>query len=927
MRYYNLPKDFDWKFYISYHKDLSLAGIETEKDAINHYFNHGRSENRIYKKIKNTIGENRENKENSWENFVSICKDSIPYLSNEFPIVDRKSNRKSLIIETRKLEHTEFVIKNTIQKLGDGWGHIVCCSTKNLDQIKSICGEISEDIEIRLLDFEITRNSYNNLLLDIDFWNGLYCEKVLIYQTDTFILNEFDNSFLQWDYIGAPWGSVHVDLIKKSFKIEEGIILGNGGLSLRSLDKMVESLGRDLNLELLNNNTIDTSLDKIPEDLYFSILNKKNRIPSPQRALDFSNEWGFSESSFGLHKPWLIKGDLNMEVELKKIFLQKRKKRIVFVSHEESRTGAPILLKSLIDYEVEKGDFDVWCITLRKGDEDWKYSQNIYYDEIPGKMDHDKVKWIQEVLNPDIVYANTIVSANFAKHFDCYKIISIHENRSLISVIPSLHEKLVSFDKILVGCTAIKEKLANIDLDSELTSYYLKFDEFDLKRLPNNESYIVSSGYVQLRKGVHRFIELAKTLPNKKFKWIGSTDGVEIRDNKITIKGPNFLLSEFKTGEPVRIIELTLDIPKNVEFLGLKTREENNNIIYNSECFLMLSSDDAFPLVTIEAKICGVPLVTLKESGDSYTICDERDLALERYDREKIVDYLNQLEEIKVARKINYDLIKRFNDNIEINRKHYADPLNKKIKVFLTINSHSPKFSYELLKKSIDSLQRFKYEIKVITDKINDYLLEAINDDTEIIEHSSKITDHIEKTFENYKQVSGTYLIFEVPKICVEKNYEDRFVLYCDYDIICNKDFSNLLPYYTKYLAVTPEWEKNNNTYFNAGIAWINVKNMLEKYSECESQILTNSNLETHDQSVLNFVLKNNWDLLDLRMNWKPYWGVNDDAYIIHYHWLKPNISLTNNKIKETINNIGDRIIDFESIEYYFEYWKNFKNQ
>lgn len=50
----NLPKDFDWEYYLEIHPDLSLAGIGDEDTAIKHYVLHGKRENRIYsdQKIK-----------------------------------------------------------------------------------------------------------------------------------------------------------------------------------------------------------------------------------------------------------------------------------------------------------------------------------------------------------------------------------------------------------------------------------------------------------------------------------------------------------------------------------------------------------------------------------------------------------------------------------------------------------------------------------------------------------------------------------------------------------------------------------------------------------------------------------------------------------------------------------------------------------
>ena len=51
----DIPKDFDWKFYLDNHKDLTMAGLSTEKDAIAHYFMFGEKEGRIYKPVCDSI--------------------------------------------------------------------------------------------------------------------------------------------------------------------------------------------------------------------------------------------------------------------------------------------------------------------------------------------------------------------------------------------------------------------------------------------------------------------------------------------------------------------------------------------------------------------------------------------------------------------------------------------------------------------------------------------------------------------------------------------------------------------------------------------------------------------------------------------------------------------------------------------------------
>lgn len=231
--------------------------------------------------------------------FEEICYGLIEKLPNTFPKVNKNSNKKSLLIETRKLLHNEFIIKNTIQKLGDGWGHIIYCHKNNVDQIKSICDEISPDIEIRLLDFELDRNNYNNLCLNVRFWNEINCEKVLVYQTDTFIFNDFDDKFLKYDWIGSVWSDEHTNAINS--KLNWKNLWGcNGGLNIRSVSVIKK---------ILNSKAIPKSLfgdtDKLTEDTYFSwYIKNKYKFPTKEVCDLFSNELKYNDEIFGCHQPW-----------------------------------------------------------------------------------------------------------------------------------------------------------------------------------------------------------------------------------------------------------------------------------------------------------------------------------------------------------------------------------------------------------------------------------------------------------------------------------------------------------------------------------------------------------------------------------------------------------------------------------------------
>lgn len=292
-------ENFDWEYYVSFYKDLSH--IKTKQGALNHYIRHGINENRIYSKEKRT---------QKFDDFSDLCNGLLPLLEGKFPTINKKSRKKSLLIESRKCANLEFCIKNTILKLGNDWGHIIICNDSNYRFVQNICSQISENIEIFIDNSIINRDDYNNKLLSIEFLNLIDCDYILIYQTDTIIFKEFEDEFLKFDYIGALWGpSSHCDFLKRFIK--KDLFFGNGGLSFRNLNLMKEAL---LNIEFhtkhIHINGIDDSLSKIPEDVYYSLYTLENGVFFTNDSFSIEPSEGYrllfdeSINSFGSHKPY-----------------------------------------------------------------------------------------------------------------------------------------------------------------------------------------------------------------------------------------------------------------------------------------------------------------------------------------------------------------------------------------------------------------------------------------------------------------------------------------------------------------------------------------------------------------------------------------------------------------------------------------------
>jgi lipopolysaccharide biosynthesis glycosyltransferase len=137
------------------------------------------------------------------------------------------------------------------------------------------------------------------------------------------------------------------------------------------------------------------------------------------------------------------------------------------------------------------------------------------------------------------------------------------------------------------------------------------------------------------------------------------------------------------------------------------------------------------------------------------------------------------------------------------------------------------------------------------------------------------------------KKIVSAFMRFEIPFI----ETQDDFVIYTDIDCIFAKDiniadFGNL----PEYIAAAPEDDMNNWHTFNAGVLLINVRNCRQKFSEIyklinDGIIVPNGLL---DQGYLNWAFAKSFTHLPLEYNWKPYWGQNDNAKIIHLHGMKP---------------------------------------
>jgi hypothetical protein len=154
-------------------------------------------------------------------------------------------NCAAVIIEGRRLGFSatlDIITRHT--KYLEDFDVIGYCSNENHMEMFSAGAEIITILPELSGKFDFRR--YNQLLTSEWFWFGLAdYDRVLIFQHDSGLLRDGIEEFLEYDYVGAPWG----------FQ-EHG---GNGGLSIRNPEAMLKVIRKVPYFESVHGN----------EDVYF----------------------------------------------------------------------------------------------------------------------------------------------------------------------------------------------------------------------------------------------------------------------------------------------------------------------------------------------------------------------------------------------------------------------------------------------------------------------------------------------------------------------------------------------------------------------------------------------------------------------------------------------------------------------------------
>ena len=214
------------------------------------------------------------------------------------PEIPAESDFYASLFDLRCLPELLPIIKNHLYFLNDNtlgikWGLQIFHGTENEYFIKNLLKDFKNIVfeNLNIPNFK-ERTTHTEILKTTDFWKRSKGKKILIFQNDSMLLKNGIEEFLKWDYIGAPWK-----------KPKEGCFVGNGGLSLRSREKMIQ---------ITEKYKSDYGMW---EDIYFSKYLNNNGLADLESAKRFAMEDDYCEDPMGIHNPIKIETKL-----LKKIF-------------------------------------------------------------------------------------------------------------------------------------------------------------------------------------------------------------------------------------------------------------------------------------------------------------------------------------------------------------------------------------------------------------------------------------------------------------------------------------------------------------------------------------------------------------------------------------------------------------------------------
>jgi glycosyltransferase involved in cell wall biosynthesis len=310
-------------------------------------------------------------------------------------------------------------------------------------------------------------------------------------------------------------------------------------------------------------------------------------------------------------------------------------KRILFIGHEATRTGAPLVLLNVIK-KLKLANYRCDILLLNGGKLEQEYrsladktiSANIdsfiirglakVFNQYPEKIAAFKLFYKTKFKKYDLIYANSvttlIMAVELKKRYQIRILLHVHELEYAINYFVGniqFNELSGSIDHFVAVSEAVKDILVNrYGIDPEIIDVIYPYPDQpgelfvhetkDKLGISKDTFVIGGAGQMSWTKGVDIFMliakEFARQTKNKdyKFIWVGGFP-------KTKHESEQFFLEKNKLE------------PANILFTG----EVNNSYDYFTcfSVFLLTSKEESFSLVAVENALLKKPVICFEKCG------------------------------------------------------------------------------------------------------------------------------------------------------------------------------------------------------------------------------------------------------------------------------------------------------------------------
>jgi glycosyltransferase involved in cell wall biosynthesis len=334
------------------------------------------------------------------------------------------------------------------------------------------------------------------------------------------------------------------------------------------------------------------------------------------------------------------------------------KKKILFITHTFGRSGSEMLLLYMIkNLNPEKFTASIFCqfkgelinelpdnvssyVSYKKSKKPFKKIFRKILQIFQINPLHYQLRKIQKEIKADFWYVNTIVNPfvyAIAKELNVKVITHCHELPTAYNYNSADEMKaVVENTDLFIGCSkAVCDKISDMGHTNikllygfiDPTRIKLNLDKLSARKkigLSDNDFVWAISGHTILTKGIEYVIPLLKSLESKaKIIWIGP----EVN------QGLNFYVKE----------TIRNNFNGKMMFLG-QQKEFYYDYLNCADAFLLLSREDSFPLVMLEAASLGKPIASFNSGGVNEFVDSENGLIVNSWKIEDLAAAMLKIE-------------------------------------------------------------------------------------------------------------------------------------------------------------------------------------------------------------------------------------------------------------------------------------------